>query len=43
MKKQKGILDFELNIPPIEVSIVIPKLDLDIDLEAAAKRFRGER
>ena len=45
-KEQKGILDFELDIPPIEVSIEIPsieipRLELDIDLEAAAKRFRG--
>ena len=36
MDKQKPILDFEIVIPKIE----IPELDLEIDLEAAAKRLR---
>lgn len=33
--KQQGILDFEIHIPSMNFD-----LDLEIDLEAAAKRFR---
>lgn len=37
MNNQQGILDFVIDIPPIE----IPSLDLEIDLESVGKRLRG--
>lgn len=43
-QEPKSILDFEIYIPPIDIPpIEISELDLEIDLEAAAKRFRGEK
>jgi len=45
-EKQKPLLNIEIDLPKLNLEIdipriEIPKLDLEIDLEASSKRFRN--